>query len=188
MKLRVVYSALSVCLAIGFEGCGGPQGRIGSLSALSQAALPQAAMPARHGDLLYVSDTETSNVYVFSYPKGKLVQTLTGFTDPAGECVNKNGDVFITNTGASNILEYAHGGSTVDSTLNDPGYFPTGCSVDPLTGNLAVTNFSTSSSGPGTSLSIGTRKVNPPETILIVRSTTCCSAATTTPVISFSTA
>ncbi len=149
MKLRVLCSALSVCLAIVFEGCGGPQGAIGNPSALSQAAPPPAAMPAGHGGLLYVSDTETSDVYVFSYPKGKLVQTLTGFTDPAGECVDKSGDVFITNTGGSNILEYAHGGSAAIATLNDPGYFPTGCSVDPLTGNLAVTNFSTSRSGPG---------------------------------------
>ncbi len=149
MKLRVVSSALSLCLAIVSGGCGGPQSAIGNLSALSQAALPQAATPAGRGDLLYVSDTETSDVYVFSYPKGKLVRTLTGFTDPAGECVDKSGDVFITNTGASNILEYAHGGSTAVATLNDPGYFPTGCSVDPVTGNLAVTNFSTSNSGPG---------------------------------------
>jgi DNA-binding beta-propeller fold protein YncE len=144
MKPRVVRSALSVFLAIAFEGCGGSQGAIANLS-----ALPQAAMPAGHGDLLYVSDTETSDVYVFSYPKGKHVQTLTGFADPAGECVDTSGDVFVTNTGGSNVLEYAHGGSSVIRTLNDSGYFPIGCSVDPVTGNLAVTNFSTSNSGPG---------------------------------------
>jgi hypothetical protein len=149
MKPRGLCSALCVCLTIAFEGCAGPQGAIGNLSVLSQAALPQTAIPERRSDLLYVSDTETSDVYVFSYPRGKLVQTLTGFADPAGECVDRGGDVFITNTGGSNILEYAHGGSTPISTLNDRGYFPIGCSVDPVTGNLAVTNFSTSNSGPG---------------------------------------
>jgi hypothetical protein len=101
------------------------------------------------GALLYVSDTGTSDVYVFSYPQGTLQQTLTGFTDPAGECVDKRGNVFITNTGASNIVEYAHGGSTPIAMLNDPGYFPVGCSIDPTTGNLAVTNDTTVSGGQG---------------------------------------
>jgi hypothetical protein len=101
------------------------------------------------GALLYVSDTITSDVYVFSYPKGKLVQTLTGFTDPAGECVDASGNVFVTNTGGNNILEYAHGGATPIATLKDPGYFPVGCSIDPTTGNLGVTNVSTYSSAPG---------------------------------------
>ena len=100
-------------------------------------------------DLLYVSDTVTSNVYVFFLSKGRTVQTLTGFTDPAGECVDSNGDVFIANTGGSNILEYAHGGTAPIAVLKDPGYFPVGCSIDPTSGNLAVTNLSTSSSTKG---------------------------------------
>ena len=104
---------------------------------------------AKSGDLLYVSDTETSDVYVFSYPKGELKGTLTGLLDPAGECVDKKGDVFITNTGDNDILEYAHGGTSPLATLDDAGYFPTGCSVDPTTGNLAVTNFTTTGSGQG---------------------------------------
>ncbi|HTA53388.1 MAG TPA: hypothetical protein VK755_01500, partial [Candidatus Acidoferrales bacterium] len=124
----------------------------------SGGALPNAGgvpreMTAR-GDaasqaLLYVSDTITGDVYVFSYPKAKLMQTLTGFTDPAGECVDKNGDVFVANTGQKNIIEYAHGGSSPKATLKDPGYFPVGCAVDPKTGNLAVTNVSPSSNAAG---------------------------------------
>jgi DNA-binding beta-propeller fold protein YncE len=125
--------------------CGMPAG-----PGATSAVIPHAAAPAaRSSDLLYVSDTETSDVYVFSYPKGALVQTLTGFVDPAGECVDKSGDVFIANTGGSNVLEYAHGGTSAIATLKDPGYFPVGCSIDPTTGNLAVTNFSTTSSTHG---------------------------------------
>ncbi len=107
------------------------------------------APDVKRGNLLYVSDTQTSDVYVFSYPNGTLKGTLTGFADPAGECVDKNGDVFITNTANSNIIEYAHGGTSPIATLKDAGYFPVGCSVDPATGNLAVTNFSTTSSAQG---------------------------------------
>jgi DNA-binding beta-propeller fold protein YncE len=104
---------------------------------------------AKSSALLYVSDTETGDVYVFSYPKGKAMGSITGLIDPAGECVDAKGNVFVTNTGGSNVVEYAHGGTTPIATLKDDGYFPVGCSVDPKTGNLAVTNFSTSASGPG---------------------------------------
>ena len=105
---------------------------------------------AKAGALLYVSDTETSDVYVYTYPGGVLKQTLGGFIDPGGECVDAKGNVFVTNTGGLDIVEYAHGASTPAATLKDPGYFPFGCSVDPTTGNLAVTNFSPASgSGSG---------------------------------------
>lgn len=146
--LRVGRCALNACvLGALLAGCGSSQGQVVTPFALSHS--PPLAADSSRGYLLYVSDTETSDVYVFSYPKGMLVQTLTGFTDPAGECVDAHGDVFVTNTGANDILEYAHGGATPIATLNDGGYFPIGCSVDSANGNLAVTNFSTSSSGPG---------------------------------------
>jgi hypothetical protein len=88
-------------------------------------------------------------VYVYSYPKGELQGTLTGFSGPEGECVDKKGDIFIANFGASNMLEYAHGGTSPIATLSDPGYYPGGCSVDPTTGNLAVTNYRSTGSGQG---------------------------------------
>ena len=82
-------------------------------------------------------------VLVLSFPKGDLVGTLTGFSVPSGECVDESGDVFVADGGADTIREYAHGGTTPIATLNDPGE-PYGCSVDPTTGNLAVTNGSDS--------------------------------------------
>ncbi len=52
------------------------------------------------------------------------------------------------NDGASQMVEYAHGGTSPIATLGDPGEYPEGCAVDPATGNLAVTNFY-ATSGPG---------------------------------------
>lgn len=153
---------LGICAAALLAGCGG-----GALTSPNGPAavgpLPQSRTSLRHpdrgrswmdpsaksGDLLYVSDTETGDVYVFSYPKGTSKGTLTGLVDPAGECVDGSGNVFVTNTGGSNVVEYAHGGTTPIATLKDSGYFPIGCSVDPMTGNLAVTNFSTTGSAQG---------------------------------------
>ncbi len=104
---------------------------------------------ARTSDLLYVSDEGTDDVYVYSWPQGKLKGTLTGFDFPQGECVDKAGNVFIVNATLSEVLEYAHGGTSPIATLLDSGYYPLGCSVDPTTGNLAVTNVESTGSGPG---------------------------------------
>jgi hypothetical protein len=99
------------------------------------------ARDAKSQSLLYVSSYKTDDVYVFSYPRGKLVGTLAGFHGPDGECVDSAGNVWITNTLQSELLEYAHGDTTPIATLNDPGEYPFGCSVDRKTGNLAVTNI-----------------------------------------------
>lgn len=50
--------------------------------------------------------------------------TLTGFVRPQGECVDNAGDVFTADNGASNIADYAHGGTSPIAVLNDPGYVP----------------------------------------------------------------
>jgi hypothetical protein len=96
---------------------------------------------AKSTNLLYISDATSGDLYVYSYPGAKLKGVLTGLSAPEGECVDKAGDVFVANTGATEILEYAHGGTSPIATLSDSGYFPLGCSVDPTTGNLAVTNI-----------------------------------------------
>lgn len=107
------------------------------------------APDAKKSDLLYISDGGTDDVYVYSYPKLKLEGTLTGFSSPHGECVDKAGDVFITNFDTQQIYEYAHGGTNPIAALSDPGYYPEGCSVDPTTGNLAVANYSNDDSVRG---------------------------------------
>jgi hypothetical protein len=97
---------------------------------------------AKKDDLLYVSDPGNAEaVFVYSWPSGKAVGQLTGFTRPSGECVDKAGDVFVTNFGAQNIVEYAHAGTSPIKTLDDPKGYPNGCSYDPKTGNLAVANY-----------------------------------------------
>ena len=91
--------------------------------------------------MLYASDSSADLVKVFSYPRGKLVGTLTGFQTPQGMCVDKAGNVFITNSGAAQILKYAHGGTTPIATIADPGEHPIGCAISPVNGDLAATNI-----------------------------------------------
>ncbi len=97
------------------------------------------------GELLYASASDSDDVFVFSYPQGSLVQTLTGFAYlPQFMCSDSSGNVFVPTTNFSSagyIYEFAHGGSQPIETLTDPGPgYARGCSVDPTTGNLAVAN------------------------------------------------
>jgi hypothetical protein len=108
---------------------------------------------AKKSDLLYLDD-QTGDVYVYSYPKGELMGTLTGLPDPQGECVDKKGDVFFTSFAGQQIVEYAHGGTSPINTLSNPGQYMEGCSVDTKTGDLAAIDFEPSTGGGGGSVAI----------------------------------
>ncbi len=90
---------------------------------------------AKDEDLIYIATGD--NVYVLSYPAGKL----TGILNVPGDnlCSDDKGDVFIPQTASQRIFEYAHGATSPTQTLAD-GDQPLGCAVDATTGNLAVTN------------------------------------------------
>jgi hypothetical protein len=145
------YALTSVSIAT-FAACGGPQPPISAPGAMPQGrAIAEHTgrsgswmLPEAKGeDLLYVSDVGSKVVEVYSYPKGEKVGELTGFAGPGGLCVDRGGDVFVTNgalSGDANLIEFAHGGKTPIHTLNDPGMQPSGCAVSPVTGDLAVTN------------------------------------------------
>ena len=92
------------------------------------------------GALLYISDIGNEDVDVFSYPSGKLVGTLTGFNEPNGLCADARGDVFVTDTYAAKVVEYAHGGTKPIAKFGTGGT-PVGCAIDPTSGDLAVTFF-----------------------------------------------
>ncbi len=102
-------------------------------------AAPAPDSIAKKVDLLYVSDGN-GEVTVYTYWQKSFVRTLTGFTQPMGECVNAAGDVFITDYGARDVVEYAHDGKTPIATIDDSPYAPYACSVDLATGTLAVAN------------------------------------------------
>jgi hypothetical protein len=103
------------------------------------------APEAKSEALLYTATEK--GVYITSYPHGKLVGTLA--VASGGLCSDSHGNVFVTGMSAQDIVEYAHGGTSPIATLEDPGYFPYDCSFDGTTGNLAVSNYATSSGGYG---------------------------------------
>jgi hypothetical protein len=157
----LAFGRHAVCIGAAtalLAGCGGSQPAIGAPGAMPQSrAAAQHAVrggswmlpEAKSERLLYVSAFGGSGVYVLNYPRLKLVGQLTGFFGTTGVCSNASGDIFVTDFQASDIEEFAHGGTSPIQTLADPGYRPFECSVDPATGDLAVTNYQTSQSGAG---------------------------------------
>jgi hypothetical protein len=150
--------AFIVSVTIGMlAGCrGGPLQTIGS-----QALLPQAAPAMQDADrgvswmapnasrvkeLLYVSDDASDDVYVYDYKALKLLGLLKGLRQPYGQCVDAHGNIWITDLTGQQVVEYAHGSIHWKKQLKTQGA-SVGCSVDPTSGNLAVANVKTTSSG-----------------------------------------
>lgn len=154
MKFRGLGYALNAGAVLALlAGCGGLQSPIAPPGAMPQgrATLRSAdrsgswMLPeAKNEDLLYVVHEYANDVSVYSYPRGVLVGSIANTNENAiGDCVDRVGDVFIVNLdttklGPGSVVEYAHGGTTPIETLT-PGEEPTGCAVDPTTGDLAVT-------------------------------------------------
>lgn len=145
MKSLIRFAATTGVAAL-FVGCGGSQPPI----AVSWG--PQSAVVRKELTLLYVSEQVDGGVYMVALPSGKLVGKLTGFDDATGDCVDRYGDVFVSNFYAGQVRAYAHGAKVAFRVLSDGSSYPYGCSVDPTTGNLAVSNWPTGSSEGGVAL------------------------------------
>ncbi len=146
MKIQDFIShALGIGATFGMlVGCGASQGQVGPTGAPQTSAIttgareyPSWMTPEASGDLLYAVGSQNV-VYVFTYPRGKPVGALTGLDNPSGLCSDKDGNVWIVNSGSGEIVEYAHGGKKPIGTLRDPNFSPGWCSVDPTSGDLAT--------------------------------------------------
>src|SRR5579863_5508755 len=97
--------------------------------------------PAAAADnLVYVSTfpfSRVSDVEVYTFRERKYVGVLNGIKNPQHLCSDTSGNVFIPEGTESKVLEYAHAGTTPIATFND-AHSPHACSVDRVTGNLAV--------------------------------------------------
>jgi hypothetical protein len=90
--------------------------------------------------LLFVSDTITQTVNIYSMPDLTIKGQVAGFIDPRGECADRSGNIWVADAGAGEITKLSRTGD-VDRHIHDPLGYPWGCAVDPTTGNLAVTNL-----------------------------------------------
>jgi hypothetical protein len=145
---RLIRSALSFCAAAILPACGGSQPPIGApgvmhpfnaITTHAEHGRSWMLPDAKSHDLLYVSDFY--GVEVLSYPKGLPMGRLA--SGGGGLCADRAGNIFVPNLNARNVYEYAHGGTKPIRIFYDISvdFNPWDCSVDPTTGNLAVTSL-----------------------------------------------
>ena len=116
-----------------------------SLEAVPHLLRADSAVGAK-GPLLFVSDSTSAMVYMYQLSTLKVINTVSGLTDPQGECSDTKGDVWVTDVGADSVYELSHEGR-LENTLSAAAY-PVGCAWDPASGNLAVMSlFGGSGSG-----------------------------------------
>ena len=138
-------------LAIGLTaallaGCGGSQPPIGVPGAMLQSRV--IATRAAHGkswmlpeakgqDLIYATGG-CEGTCILSYPQGKLVGEISGYQGSglSGDCSDGAGNVYISNN--TEVVEFAHGGTTPIASFALPQGDANGCAIDPKSGNLAV--------------------------------------------------
>lgn len=152
--LRLSRYALTTGAAAALvAGCGASGPPIGAPGTTLQARLTspaylRTATPAVSRDvLLYVTDPSDNLVYMISLPTGKLVGKLTGFNQPLTDCSDSAGNVYIVDSQDQQVRAYRHGAKSAFRVLGVRGYIPTGCSVDPATGDLAVASCCGSPNG-----------------------------------------
>lgn len=100
---------------------------------------------AASGDLLYIADQGYGSVLVYSYNPQAItfVGVLSVPANPGSMCVDKEQNVWILGEKDGDSFaatEYAHGGSAPTSVLMDPAGVPTGCGINPTTGDLALSS------------------------------------------------
>jgi hypothetical protein len=98
--------------------------------------------------LIYISNLGDDVVNVYAFDNHQIVGQLNGFKKPHGICTDAHGNVYITNTRASSVLEFPHGGTKPIQTFSDPGENPVDCAIARFD-DLIVANESTTSGGPG---------------------------------------
>jgi hypothetical protein len=135
------YAAVLCAVAVLPAGCGSPSSVAGAppaskFAVRSNIGRSWMSPKTRSSDLLYASTGIDGAIYVYTYPKGQLVGGLLNTGKSYGLCSDPNGNVFVTNDNAT--YEYPQGSASASATLTSPYGGTTACSVDPVSGDLAV--------------------------------------------------
>ncbi len=125
-----------------------PAGLLTHGSAAVHPFINFAAMAKNKGPTIAISVPEDNVVDLFT-AAGTQVAQLTGFRFPAGMTSDIKGDLYVADLNNSRVQIYAAGLASPPSTLSDPGQQP--ADVDSFANGayLAVTNYSTTTGGPG---------------------------------------
>jgi hypothetical protein len=156
--------ALIVGAAAVFAGCRGSAPPIGApvTSAEGGGDHIPARSPSKRG-LLYAEGA--SQTYMYSLSDGQLVGKIAAGGN--GACTDNNGNIVFTSAAIIDNdtanLEYSYGGAELIGTFVSPGQWVSlMCSIDPTTGNIAVTNWANVSSPGGYNVEVFTNPSGTP--------------------------
>jgi hypothetical protein len=97
---------------------------------------------------LFVSDYENDDVLVFDAQTGRMIRKLTGFLHPAGITTDRDGNLYVADSGDAEVKIYAPPyANAPTTTIADAGEVPVDVAVSSY--GFAVTNLSTTSQGRG---------------------------------------
>jgi hypothetical protein len=93
--------------------------------------------------LLYVSDSFTLNIDVFTMPNLVLKGTITGAGTPLGLCDDKSGNIWAADLSGVRLVQYnlRTNGTAPLQTLDDATGLPVSCAVNSVNGDLAAANI-----------------------------------------------
>jgi hypothetical protein len=145
VRLLNVFSVgvfLTVALLAGCSGSG-----VSPSTTLAPAgtALHQPLGPLRNKEsrLIFNSSFGGNDVDYYlkgSGPNNPVAGSLSGdFNNPLGIGVDQQGDLYVANSGAENVLVYANGSTSPTNTLNDPDRFPADVAIS-SNGTVYVAN------------------------------------------------
>jgi hypothetical protein len=151
MKIRSNRFPLSSYLAATLlAGCSISPPPIGAPGAIPESAGPTPHVADSHtsGPLLYVAHLHGrgshshSVISILSLRHDKVLATITDYGYVAGVCSDASGNVWVSNRRHRwYVDEFARGGTKAIEELPTPRRWSnsTGCAVDPISGDLAVT-------------------------------------------------
>jgi DNA-binding beta-propeller fold protein YncE len=107
------------------------------------------AIPAATAKLVYTCTFGSSFCEWFKVNRNVVQGQITGLTNPQGIGVDPhNGDVYVANTGGSDVPVFAKGSTTMIKDLSDAGQFPVDVAID-KNGTAYVANIFDTSFGNG---------------------------------------
>ncbi len=136
---------LAFSLAVLAAGCAQNNGPLVGLTpsqsdnaATTQLSTTGRSSLAAKASYLYAS-TRNVDVTLYSYPQLSQLGRVSD-SSAAGMCADNDGNVYVAESGTSELTEYQAGTLTPMRTIDDTNYAPVSCAINPKNGDLAVTN------------------------------------------------
>jgi hypothetical protein len=126
-----------VAMVLALTACGAGISATGG--ARTASVLPEGSTSQSY---LYISEYGGGVLDVFSWPQAQYLRSISDVnsTPLMGLCTDKQGDLWVVESGAHpQAQEFSHAGSAIGD-LNDEGEVPYGCAVDPKSGDFAMTS------------------------------------------------